>query len=77
MAPSIDQSEQRKGYGTAVLDAVVAYLAQRPGADVLWTSAAPGPGSPRPFYERYGFVATGEVKWGETVLRLDLRERRP
>jgi diamine N-acetyltransferase len=71
----IDRSEQRKGYGTAVLDAVVAYLAGRPGADVLWTSAVEGPGSPRRFYERYGFVATGEVKWGETVLRLDLRER--
>ena len=56
----IDQHEQRKGYGTATLDAVVAYLAGRPGADVLWTSAGQGPGSPQPFYERYGFVATGD-----------------
>ena len=31
-----------------------------------------GTESPLPFYERYGFVATGEVKWGEVVLRLDL-----
>ena len=37
------------------------------------TSAVPGEGSPRAFYERYGFVATGEVVDEEDVLRLDLR----
>jgi diamine N-acetyltransferase len=68
----IDERHQRRGYGTATLDAVVAYLRTRPGADVLWTSAAPGDGTPQPFYERYGFVATGEVSEGEAVLRLDL-----
>ena len=71
----IDQHEQRKGYGTATLDAVVAYLAGRPGADVLWTSAGQGPGTPQPFYERYGFVATGDFIEHEAVLRLDLRDR--
>ena len=71
----IDQHEQRKGYGTATLDAVVAYLAARPGADVLWTSAGQGPGTPQPFYERYGFVATGDFMGHEAVLRLDLRDR--
>ena len=53
-------------------DAVVAYLRTRPGADVLWTSCGRGEGSPQPFYEQYGFVPTGEIKWDETVLRLDL-----
>jgi len=70
----IDQHEQRKGYGTATLDAVVAYLGGRPGADVLWTSAGQGPGSPQPFYERYGFVATGDIIDHEAVLRLDLHD---
>jgi diamine N-acetyltransferase len=69
----IDQDEQRRGYGTAVLDAVVAYLRGRPGANTLWTSAGQGPGTPQPFYERYGFVATGVVVDDEVVLRLDLR----
>jgi diamine N-acetyltransferase len=64
---------QRRGYGTAALDSIVDYVRGRPGAAVLWTSAAPGDGSPQPFYERYGFVPTGEVKSGENVLRLDLR----
>ena len=73
----IDRDQQRKGYGTATLDAVVAYLAGRPGADILWTSAGQGPGSPQPFYERYGFVATGDLVGHEAVLRLDLRDREP
>ena len=71
----IDHHEQRKGYGTATLDAVVAYLAGRSGADVLGTSAGHGPGTPLPFYERYGFVATGDFVGHEAVLRLDLRDR--
>jgi diamine N-acetyltransferase len=69
----IDEQFQGCGYGAATIDAVVAYLRTRPGADVLWTSCESGPGSPQPFYLHYGFVLTGEVKWGEDLLRLDLR----
>lgn len=36
------------------------------------TSCMHGPGSPQPFYLHYGFTLTGEVKWGEDLLRLDL-----
>jgi diamine N-acetyltransferase len=68
----IDRHHQRRGYGTATLDAIVDYLRGRPGADVLWTSCGQGDGSPQSFYERYGFVATGEVKSEEVVLRLGL-----
>ena len=68
----IDERAQRQGYGTACLDALVAYLRTRPGADVLWTSCGQEPGTPQPFYERYGFVPTGEVHEGEAVLELDL-----
>jgi len=71
----IDRHEQRKGYGTATLDALLAYLDGRPGADVLWVSAGQGPGTPQTFYERYGFVAIGEFMGDEAVLRLDLRAR--
>jgi diamine N-acetyltransferase len=73
----IDRRSQRRGYGTAALDAVVAYLRDRPGANVLWTSCGQGEGSPQPFYERYGFVSTGEVVDGEAVLRLDLTTSAP
>ena len=47
-------------------------LGTRPGAGVLYTSCADGPGSPRGFYLGYGFTDTGRVMWGENVLALDL-----
>ncbi len=70
----IDERFQGRGYGAATIDAVVAYLRTRPGAEVLMTSCKAGPGSPQPFYLHYGFALTGEVKWGEDLLRLDLGE---
>jgi diamine N-acetyltransferase len=69
----IDEAVQGNGYGKATLDAVVQYVASRPGADILFTSCADGVGSPRGFYLRYGFVDTGRVMWGENVLALGLR----
>jgi diamine N-acetyltransferase len=71
----IDERFQRRGYGRAVLDAIAAYLGARPGADILWTSCGQGEGSPQPFYEAYGFVATGEIFEGEAILRLDVGRR--
>jgi diamine N-acetyltransferase len=68
----IDEPRQRRGYGTATLDAVADYVRQRPGGDALFTSAGQGAGTPQPFYERYGFTPTGDVMDGEVVLRLDL-----
>ena len=68
----VDASHQGKGYGSATVDAVVGYLRTRPGADVLYTSCADGPGSPRGFYLRYGFADIDRVMWGENVLALEL-----
>jgi diamine N-acetyltransferase len=68
----IDHQHQGQGYGSATLDAVADYVRTRPAADVLFTSCADGPGSPRGFYLRYGFADTGRVMWGENVLALDL-----
>ena len=71
----IDRRHQGRGYGRATIDAVLDYLRTRPNADVLFTSCKAGEGSPQPFYLHYGFEKTGEVKWGEDLLRLDLRGR--
>jgi diamine N-acetyltransferase len=69
----VDHRFQKRGYGAATIDAVVEFLrANRPNADVLLTSCKAGDGSPQPFYLRYGFRKTGEVKWGEDILALDL-----
>jgi diamine N-acetyltransferase len=71
----IDHRFQGRGYGAATIDAVVEYLKTRPDAEVLLTSCEHGEGSPQPFYLRYGFTLTGERKWGEDLLALDLRDR--
>ncbi|MCU0281102.1 MAG: GNAT family N-acetyltransferase [Acidimicrobiia bacterium] len=68
----IAAEHQRKGYGREALRLLVEHVRSRPGARELLTSAVPGEGSPRPFYESVGFVATGEVDDGEEVLRLAL-----
>ena len=68
----VAERHQRRGYGSATLDLIVEYFRGRE-VDVLWTSAGQGKGSPIPFYERYGFVQTGEIVFdGEVLLRLDL-----
>jgi diamine N-acetyltransferase len=74
----IDARYQGRGYGRAALDAVVDYVRAKNGR-VLLTSCKAGEGSPQPFYLRYGFQKTGEVKWGEDLLRLGLttRDERP
>jgi diamine N-acetyltransferase len=68
----IDRDRQRQGYGTAALDLVSAYFRDR-GNATMWTTAGEGDGSPIPFYERYGFVRTGDIVFdNEVLLRLDL-----
>jgi diamine N-acetyltransferase len=68
----IDHRHQGRGYGAATIDAVIDYLRTRPNAESLLTSCVAGEGSPQPFYLKYGFELTGEQKWGEDLLRLDL-----
>jgi diamine N-acetyltransferase len=64
----IDRGHQRRGYGTAALDLVADYFRRSGPARVMRTSAGQGDGSPIPFYERYGFVRTGEVVFDAEVL---------
>ena len=68
----IDRGRQREGYGTAALNLVSSYFRDR-GNREMWTTAGEGDGSPIPFYERYGFVRTGDIVFdNEVLLRLDL-----
>jgi diamine N-acetyltransferase len=68
----IDTRYQRRGYGRATLDLIVAYVRTRPAPDRLLTSHVPGDGSPVGFYLKYGFVLTGDVHDGEPVLELTI-----
>ncbi|HEU4921345.1 MAG TPA: GNAT family N-acetyltransferase [Candidatus Limnocylindrales bacterium] len=65
----IDERHQRRGYGRAALEQLVD-LIRAEGATELLTSYNPDDGNPWPFYERFGFVPTGDVEDGEIVLRL-------
>lgn len=68
----IDTKYQGRGYGTRALDLACDYVRARPDGHTLLTSVVPEPGSPKPFYLKYGFVMTGEVVDDEPVLRYAL-----
>lgn len=69
----IDERHQGRGYGSEVVRQV-ADLVQSEGATELLTSYVEGYGSPAGFYERLGFMPTGERdENGEVIVRLVLR----
>ncbi len=68
----IDARFQRQGIGEKALVLVIDYVRTRPGAKALATSVVPGPQCPGPFYEKIGFVFTGEVEDDELVMKLEL-----
>jgi RimJ/RimL family protein N-acetyltransferase/ribosomal protein S18 acetylase RimI-like enzyme len=65
----IDRMHQRRGIGVATL-VLLAEECRSLGARAMDVSWAEGKGSPRPFYERLGFVPTGRLLDGETEARL-------
>ena len=66
----IDERHQGRGYGTAALDLVVEWFRGPAGRRGRVDERRQGEGSPIPFYERYGFVRTGEMFDGEVLLKL-------
>jgi GNAT superfamily N-acetyltransferase len=68
----VDARHQRQGHGSAAIR-LLADAVRGDGGSTLSTSCGQGPGSPQPFYERLGFVPTGQVDdHGEVHLDLDL-----
>jgi len=55
---AIDRDHQRRGYGQAVVDAIVGIVRANGGTE-LYTSYVDEPGGPGPFYARLGFVPAG------------------
>lgn len=70
----IDARYQRMGLGRQALSLLVEHVRQRPNATELLTSVHVAEGGPQPFYERLGFVLTGEYEDGEAMMRLGLGE---
>ena len=71
----IAERHQRRGCGRAALLEVIE-IVRNAGATELLTSYTTGEGEPWPFYERLGFVPTGERDdAGEVILSLDASRR--
>jgi diamine N-acetyltransferase len=70
----IDERHQRRGFGPQVVHEI-AELVRADGATELLTSYVPEDGGPAGFYQRLGFVPTGEFDDnGEVIVRLALSQ---
>lgn len=67
----VDRLHQRRGIGGHALALLFEHLREQ-GVTRLFTSCGEGAGSPRPFYERLGFRATGRLLDDEVELVLGL-----
>ncbi len=63
---------QGRGYGAGAIRRLVEYVRTRPNARELSTSCELGPGSPKAFYIKQGFISTGEFLDDELVLKMSL-----
>ncbi len=68
----IDEGYQKRGYGRQALELLFAHVKTLPNSDALYTSCVPAAGGPGPFYEKMGFVYTGEEEDGELYMRREL-----
>jgi len=66
---------QGKGYGYQALQLLIEHIRRRPQAQEITLSYVPGEGCPQPFYQKLGFVDTGEVHDRENVMKLVLPAR--
>jgi diamine N-acetyltransferase len=67
----VDARFQSKGVGRRALELLLDE-ARADGVPEVTLSVVPGPGSALAFYERCGFVATGEMHGGEAEMKLTL-----
>ena len=68
----MDARYQGLGYGRQAINLLIEHVKTRPAAREIKVSYVPKDGNPGPFYAKLGFVETGEVEGGETVMKLDL-----
>ena len=66
----IDGDHQGKGYGRAALEQLIGRIKQQPNAAEIKLGVVQKEGSAAAFYEKLGFIDTGEVEWGEAVYKL-------
>jgi len=64
----IDARYQSMGFGNGALKLLIAHAATRPGAAHMLLSFVPAEKNPEPFYQRHGFMRTGEIDGDEVVM---------
>lgn len=70
----VDKNRQGKGYGRAATEAVIERLRAEPGCEQIVLSVNPANANAQALYESLGFVKTGEVSYGEEVMRLKFED---
>lgn len=65
----IDHAHQGKGYGKAAMQTLMKQLRETRGSIDFFTSIEPDNVKALKLYESLGFVKTGEIMWGEEVLK--------
>ena len=68
----VGQDVQRKGYGRAIMTALLERLRAQPGFAVIMISFVPDNEAARRLYSSLGFEDTGVIEEGEIVFRLAL-----
>ena len=69
----VDARYQGMGFGRQAIVLLIDHVRTRPKAADLMTSVIQKPGGPQEFYQKQGFVLTGEYEEGEALLRYDLQ----
>ena len=73
----IDQQYQGQGYGRAALEALIRLVKrEHQMCDALFLVVHPDNHRAQLLYLHAGFRLTGEMRWGEPVYQLSLRERK-
>lgn len=69
----IDARFQKLGFGAQAIQLLIAHARTRASAKNMLLSFVPEDNNPEDFYQRFGFVRTGEIDDGEVVMRLPLK----
>ena len=68
----VDARYQKLGFAKRALELLFDYVRTRSGAKEILVSYVPGDAGPQGFYEKLGFVPTGEMIGTEVIMRRDL-----
>jgi diamine N-acetyltransferase len=69
----IDEKFQGHGYGYKALELVIEHVKSLPNSTEFLLSYVPKEGNPKGFYEKLGFLDTGEIEEGEVIMKLEFK----